>query len=354
MFRTTEINGISLDATGLVALADLATIAQRTAIVGSASMLDALVLAPGIHRHQTASEINGGEQPATAALTTGYVFRVENQATVHYLRSIGITGHLVTVKVEKETKVKFSEIKPGKAREFFVSRYCFKGGLLTSLLYMICPVLTILAFFFLLYIRDSWGIGSLMALIAARLSNVIVIRQRSKAGWKGKSEPGVYGHLLVLISQDRWIRINGLVDDLKQVTSGQWLKDTSSGQSFIAAVATLIVYVTAAFSGNATRFGSVTILCLLLFSASLLGLSNKVRRTFHMHGCVLKVDGEPKRYERRLDLAQELIKEFKRSDWAVGLGMIRPDDVDGDGYGPKNKPEDKDKAVKEKGRKIVL
>ncbi|KAI5796163.1 hypothetical protein FPQ18DRAFT_326984 [Pyronema domesticum] len=338
MFGTTEINGISLDATGLVALADLSTIAQRTAIVGSASGFDALVLAPGIHRHQTASEINGGEQPATAALTTGYVFRVENQATVHFLRSIGVTGHLVTVKI----------------KEFLMSRYCFKGGFFTSLLYMICPFLTIAAIIFLSCIGDWWGIGSLMALIVARLFNVIVIRQRSKAGWKGKSEPGVYGHLLVLISQDRWIRINGLVDDLKKVTSGQWLKDTSSWQSFLAAVATLIVYVTAAFSGNATKFGSVTILCLLLSSASLLGLSNKFRRTFHMHGCVLKVDGEPKWYERRLDLAKELIKEFERSDWAIGLGMVRPDDVDGDGYMLKNKPEDNEKAEKAKARQIVL
>ncbi|KAI5796165.1 hypothetical protein FPQ18DRAFT_326987 [Pyronema domesticum] len=50
MFGSTSISGISLDAAGLVALADLNTIAQRTAIVGSASLLDCLVLAPGIYR----------------------------------------------------------------------------------------------------------------------------------------------------------------------------------------------------------------------------------------------------------------------------------------------------------------
>jgi hypothetical protein len=196
MFGTTEINGISLDATGLVALADLSTIAQRTAIVGSASGFDALVLAPGIHRHQTASEINGGEQPATAALTTGYVFRVENQATVHFLRSIGVTGHLVTVKVKKETNVGLNGIKSGKIKEFLMSRYCFKGGFFTSLLYMICPFLTIAAIIFLSCIGDWWGIGSLMALIVARLFNVIVIRQRSKAGWKGTIS--VHGIILIL------------------------------------------------------------------------------------------------------------------------------------------------------------
>ena len=67
----------SFDAAGLIALADLDTIARRTVLTGTAVYLDALVLCPGTHRQQTASELNGGELPPTAALTTGYVFRVK-------------------------------------------------------------------------------------------------------------------------------------------------------------------------------------------------------------------------------------------------------------------------------------
>ena len=42
MFTKFAIGGIQLDAAGLVALADLDTIARRTALIGSASFLDVL------------------------------------------------------------------------------------------------------------------------------------------------------------------------------------------------------------------------------------------------------------------------------------------------------------------------
>jgi hypothetical protein len=103
-----SITGISLDAAGLVALADLSAISERTALTGSASIFDILFLAPGIHTQQKASEVNGGELPTTAAMTTGYVFRIENQATVNYLQKIGEPGSLVTVNVVKEEPVRRS------------------------------------------------------------------------------------------------------------------------------------------------------------------------------------------------------------------------------------------------------
>lgn len=91
--------GLSLDAAGLVALADLTTVARRTALTGSSSFFDPLVLCPGLHKQEDASSLNQGEYPACAALTSGYVFRVENAATVLYLQQIGKTGHLTTLSV---------------------------------------------------------------------------------------------------------------------------------------------------------------------------------------------------------------------------------------------------------------
>lgn len=101
---TRPLPNTSLDAAGLIALADLDTIARRTVLTGTAVYLDALVLCPGIHRQQRASELNGGELPPPAALTTGYVFRVENQAMVAYLQSKAKTGHLTTLTAESEAK----------------------------------------------------------------------------------------------------------------------------------------------------------------------------------------------------------------------------------------------------------
>ena len=94
------IGGIALDSAGLVALADLSTIKQRTALMGSGCIFDILLLAPGIHTQQDATSVNGGELPQAGEMKTGYVFRIENPATVNYLQRVGKTGHLVTVSVE--------------------------------------------------------------------------------------------------------------------------------------------------------------------------------------------------------------------------------------------------------------
>src|SRR3954463_11983732 len=82
-YFSSQVPKFSLDAAGLVALADITTAQERTALTGTSSLLDLLVLVPGIHLQQNATELNRGEYPACAALTTGYVFRIENPATVY-------------------------------------------------------------------------------------------------------------------------------------------------------------------------------------------------------------------------------------------------------------------------------
>ncbi|SJL04226.1 uncharacterized protein ARMOST_07587 [Armillaria ostoyae] len=102
MFNTSSISSpITLEAAGLIVLADLPAVASRTALTGGASFLDALVLVPGMHQQQCADEINRGEFPTTGAMNSGYVFRVENPATVSYLQTIGQAGNLVTARVSQ-------------------------------------------------------------------------------------------------------------------------------------------------------------------------------------------------------------------------------------------------------------
>ncbi|KAK1475867.1 hypothetical protein CABS01_15573, partial [Colletotrichum abscissum] len=60
------IPGLSLSAAGLVALADLQTIANRTALTGTSSWFDALVLAPGLHYQQAADSVAGTSGAVTA------------------------------------------------------------------------------------------------------------------------------------------------------------------------------------------------------------------------------------------------------------------------------------------------
>ncbi|KKA16207.1 hypothetical protein T310_10211 [Rasamsonia emersonii CBS 393.64] len=177
---------------------------------------------------------------------------------------------------------------------------------------------------------DWWGVFSLLVLMVARLCNVVVIRQRCReVGWKGASEPGVRGDLLVLLSQDRWVRLQGAVDDLKAVTSGQWMRDRTFAEDILTALATLLVYLDTTLVSNVSKFGQLLLLLLLIVSAGLLSVTNGTTKEMHMHGRVITVKGPPRKYARRRNLADELVQETKRKDWALRLGMI-VDDAAGD------------------------
>lgn len=307
---------VSLDAAGLVALADLQIVAERTTVVGKPFWLDPLVLCPGLHRQQNATDLNKGEYPATGALTTNYVFRVENQATVVFLQKIGLTGYLTNVKVSrnKRSETAAAWMKP-------------IGSSIAAHFFYLVPVLVTLTTLSVLVIcRDWWGAAIIAMLICARACNTIILYRRSRAGWKGQLEPGVEGDLLILMSQDRWIRMRGLVDDLKMVTSGQWLRDMTFVESSVSSFATLLVYLAAALAGNASLVGKLLLLIQLLVSATCLAISNHLNASLGMHGCVLKKVGIPKKYQRRLVLAKELIDEVGTDEWAVRLGMITSQD----------------------------
>lgn len=307
----------SLDAAGLVALADLSMIINRTALTGTSVLLDTFVLCPGIQRQQNAPELNGGEYPAVAAMTTGYIFRVENPAAVSYLQKVGLTGHLTTLSIKN---VNDNMSKKAKLLSMF---YTFQNAtLLSTTTYLAAVLSTVTVLVFLVLSKDWWGLFVIFLLMFARFSNMMVVRHRSRVGWKGASEPGVKGDLLVLLSHDRWFRMRGLVDDLKAVTSGQWLHDMTFFESSVAALATVLVYLDAALASNVKQSGKMLLLVLLIGSAGLLSIVNVSTDALQMHGRIIKVEGSRKKYERRLDMVQELIKETGRNDWAIRMGAI--------------------------------
>lgn len=314
---------MSLDAAGLVALADLTTIQQRTVLTGTAALLDALVLCPGIHMQQDAKSLNGGEYPACGALTTGYVFRVENPATVYYLQQTGKTGHLTTLSVSKINE--FDGPAPWHARAFPLLFSSSNMTLIPAMAYGTAVLWNIVVIILMGLSHDWWGLGVVLMLMASRICNIVVIQRRAKPGWFGAPEPGERGDLLVLLSQDRWVRIQGEVDHLKAVTSGQWLRDQRMIESWATALATLVVYLAAALVSNATQFGKILILALLSGSVGLLAVTNSMTKHLMMHGYIIKPVGTSRQYKRRLDLANELIEETGRRDWALRMGMISSD-----------------------------
>ena len=139
---------------GLLALADLDMLARRTAFGVTSSWLDTLVLCPGLHRQHKAANLNKGEYPACAAMTTGYVFRIENPATVFYLQSVSETGKLTNVSVSKAV----SQLQEG-----------------AHLLYLAVGSLA-WALYFLSSLGDWWALSYLFALVLVRFVNTALIR----------------------------------------------------------------------------------------------------------------------------------------------------------------------------------
>ena len=324
---------LSLDAAGLVSLADLSTVNKRTALTGTGSYLDTLIICPGLHRQQAAPDLNSGEYPAVGALTSGYVFRVENPATVVYLQKVGRTAQLTNLKVSKldNKAAGWRSI----ANKFLASQ---NATIIAGAAYILATLLTITSFILLGLAADYWGLVVLSVLVFARFLNTWVIRQRALPGWHGEPEPGIYGDLLVLMSQDRWLRIQGLVDDLKTVTAGQWLKEQTFLQSSLSAVATVLVYLDAALASNVDTSGKLLLFVLLILSAGLLAIANERTEAMLMHGCKIEMSGERKAYDRRLDLAEALLKEPGRNDQAMRgvfsqMGITVPVAVVGSGGG---------------------
>ncbi|VDC02901.1 unnamed protein product [Peniophora sp. CBMAI 1063] len=303
------ISNTSLDSAGLIALADLQTVSQRTALSGTPWIMDIFFIAPGLHRQQDAPTVSGGELPAAGAMHSGFVFRIENPATVFWLQRIGRPGHLVEARVQ-DTPQAIHPTRRDRALRALIRRRIRSAIAavvdLPVILYAMGILCTAVSFAFLISIGDYWAVGVLSMLVLARAINVMVFRRRAIPDWKGKQEPGVPGDLLVLLSQDRWVRLRGKVDDLKLITSGQWVRDLTPGEGFAVAAATLSVYAAAALAANSTTIGNLVIAILLLSSAALLGLCNATTADFCMFNRTISQHGLPKR------------------DWAVRMGLVLP------------------------------
>lgn len=123
------------------------------------------------------------------------------------------------------------------------------------------------------------------------------------------------------------MRLQGAIDDVKAVTADQWLREMEAYESWVAAIATVLTYLDAALASNASQFGKLLLILLLIVSAGLLAVANRFTTKLQMHGNVLEVKGKPHKYRRRLDMAEELIAEHGgKRGWALRLGLINSED----------------------------
>ncbi|KAM3432880.1 hypothetical protein MY4824_006269 [Beauveria thailandica] len=357
-WTSTPIPSLSFSAGGLLALADLGTIARRTSVVGGASWLDALVLAPGLHYQQAADALLEqaaalASEPGLAAVAVetppapegrdtavdGYPrsYAIRNVAMADYLRRLWAGGDADdgAAAAEKQTVVVGVRVERGRDADE-PGRVLRRGmamlrrqrrqqaqapaaaaaddddlwrlAWLSHLLYVLSPLLTLTATVFMVLLGDFWGLSSLLALMLARLLNILSIRQRSRCSPSPFPPADNHHHQLteymVEVSARRAVLLRGLAEDVQAVTTRAWLRERSSADSYREAAAKLLVYGVAAFGGNMTQAGSLVLAGLLLASAGLLGLSNAKAR-----GGELRVQGRVARPERSTRGGEEEDKE---------------------------------------------
>lgn len=177
-WTTTPIPHFTLSASGLIVLADLSTIAQRTALRGGSSWLDALLLVPGLHYQQAADELSRGEgAPVLTAVEIDssssesanndkpIAHRIVNQAVVNYVLRTAQEGRTVVLDVGEVPVRSRSWALGGMGRGQRAMLYAggrSKGGRseseelswLAQLLYLASPVLTGVAIAFIVLLKD--------------------------------------------------------------------------------------------------------------------------------------------------------------------------------------------------------
>ena len=333
-------------------------------LISAAYASDALHLTLGCQSPLNPSLLNNSEFPACAAMTTGYVFRVENEATVHFLQTIGTTGALTHLKVSKPSNSGFAFIWRLAMVFIFMIGFIDWSNIYQTPLFILrlfpllafstmdhadsVPAFTALTAKLVRFVTLAVYEGlsctvattafrqALLLLLTSRVLFAFVLSKRIEAVWHGAAEPGVNGSLLVLLSRDRWVRMDGAVDDLKAVTSGSWLRPATGAQEVLSQMSCLMAWL-AVLVGSTIHSGAekLVLVAMVLLSHGVVSWRTTRRRVMKeglvMHDCKIEIDctrGENgvKKYCRRLDMAEELIKEFGRRDWAEQMGMVKPED----------------------------
>ncbi|EFQ32702.1 uncharacterized protein GLRG_07846 [Colletotrichum graminicola M1.001] len=298
---------LSLSAAGLVALADLQTIANRTALTGTSSWFDALVLAPGLHYQQAADGVAGSAVTAETSSGTPGIFgtqalpggrridvRVTNPGMLLFLSRLGVrdTELLRIITLDVGTLGSRGR-RRGRA---FAHDADWEFERASHLLYLTTPALTFAALTIMVLLADWWGLSLILALIASRVLNIYVIKQRTPPPpppppptTVSSSSAAKLSEFIVPLSPTLKVRMRGPAADLAALTTDAWLLSKTAVQGYLEAAAKLVVYMVAVFSGNVSQAGNLVLLVLLLASAGLLGLSNGFVTGVRARGRVARV-----------------------------------------------------------------
>ncbi|PHH71731.1 hypothetical protein CDD80_5041 [Ophiocordyceps camponoti-rufipedis] len=327
-WTATPIANLTLSAGGLLALADLNTVANRTVVAGGSSWLDALVLAPGLHYQQAADALDEQGAEAVAVEVDDGVERrhvVSNAALVAFLRRLWLdaTERPLMLDVsragagEKRLGRRLSRLVCRRPRLTSPTRSssssASSSGLplqvdrLSHILYLLSPLLTSTASTFMILLGDWWGLTFIIALMISRSLNIWTIKQRtlpittkflstlpikppSPLDDPDDDRPTEYA---IDLGDNRTALLVGLSSDLRALTTRTRLRPQTVLGGYLEAGSKLLVYMVAALSGNLSQAGAMVLMVLLLVSAGLLGLSNARASGLRINGCVASLRLRP-------------------------------------------------------------
>lgn len=171
-WTNTPIPNFTLSAAGLLVLADLNTVAQRTSLRGGSSWFDSLLLAPGLHYQQAADEVAHGDAKTLVAVEIQpdgkpASHQIVNQAVVNYVLRTAKEGETVVLDVG-EVPVKSRSWRTGRAARGGQRASVYAGGLgggvalpdlgwAAHLLYLASPLLTCVAIVLIVLVGDCGG-----------------------------------------------------------------------------------------------------------------------------------------------------------------------------------------------------
>ncbi|KAK4196182.1 hypothetical protein QBC40DRAFT_314047 [Triangularia verruculosa] len=305
--------GISVSAGGLLALANLQTIAKRTAITGGASWADVFVLAPGLHHQQAAGDLIQKGTGVTRVVdqhgNEGTV-KLNNAATAGYIHSVAKPGEEVILDINRQAPMRHSVLN------------------LSNLLYLTTLLLTFITIAIIILFRDWWCLSFIFLYMTSRFINIWIIkrrtapprddhhdnddinpskshshssststssssssRHRSRSRFSRSAQRAAM-YIISLGDATAAVRLRGKLSDLKAVTSDAWLRNKTDVEGYLEAAATLIVWVVAALSGNMTQVGNLAVMVLMILSAGLLAVSNSRAAGVMVNGRLAKVKRE--------------------------------------------------------------
>jgi hypothetical protein len=175
-------SGLSFSAGGVLALADLSTIAQRTAITGGASWMDSLLLAPGLHYQQAADELfRKGDASSIVNIVderggAAVALKLNNAATANYIQRIAKPGETVTLDVchavAARGRYKLRRSNSGNHATAWRERSRPELGWISHLLYLSSPVLTLTAVTFTILFKDCESVSHLWSISTPNTARV--------------------------------------------------------------------------------------------------------------------------------------------------------------------------------------